>query len=237
MKKKNAGDNIKVENSSWTFSGKVAQNFDKHISKSVPYYHWSHQLGLNISDFFLKNNSNVYDLGCSTGSFLEMIAKRHSKKKINFHGIDEVKEMINWAKNKNKNKNIKFLNKNIINYKLKKSEFITSFYTIQFIPPAKRQAIFNKIFNSLNWGGGFLFFEKVRAPDARFQDIMSLIYNDYKLDQGYNAKEIIEKSRSLKGVMEPFSSKANFEMLKRAGFKDSMSVFKFVCFEGFLAIK
>ena len=84
---------------------------------------------------------------------------------------------------------------------------------------------------------GFLFFEKVRAPDARFQDMMSLIYNDYKLDQGYNAKEIIEKSRSLKGVMEPFSSKANFEMLKRAGFKDSMSVFKFVCFEGFLAIK
>ena len=237
MKKKNAGDSIKVENSSWTFSGKVAQNFDKHISKSVPYYQWSHQLGLNISDFFLKNNSNMYDLGCSTGSFLQKIAKRHPKKKINFHGIDEVKEMINWAKNKNKNKNIKFLNKNIINHKLKKSEFVTSFYTIQFIPPAKRQTIFNKIFNSLNWGGGFLFFEKVRAPDARFQDMMSLIYNDYKLDQGYNAKEIIEKSRSLKGVMEPFSSKANFEMLKRAGFKDSMSVFKFVCFEGFLAIK
>ena len=67
--------------------------------------------------------------------------------------------------------------------------------------------------------------------------MMSLIYNDYKLEQGYNAKEIIEKSRSLKGVMEPFSSKANLEMLKRAGFKDTMSVFKFVCFEGFLAIK
>ena len=237
MKKKNVGDNIKVENSSWTFSGKVAQNFDKHIGKSVPFYQWSHKLGLNISDFFLKDKSNVYDLGCSTGTFLKSLENRHPNKKINCYGIDEVKQMISWAKNKNKNKNIKFLNKNIVNYKLKKSEFITSFYTIQFIPPAKRQAIFDKIFNSLNWGGGFLFFEKVRAPDARFQDMMSLIYNDYKLDQGYNAKEIIEKPRSLKGVMEPFSSKANFEMLKRAGFKDSMSVFKFVCFEGFLAIK
>ena len=79
-KKRSAGDNIKVGNSSWTFSGNVAQNFDNHISKSVPYYNWSHQLGLNISDFFLKNNSNVYDIGCSTGSFLGLLSKRYSKK-------------------------------------------------------------------------------------------------------------------------------------------------------------
>ena len=61
--------------------------------------------------------------------------------------------------------------------------------------------------------------------------MMSLIYNDYKLTKVITLKKIIEKSRSLKGIMEPFSSKANFEMLKRAGFEDSMSVFKFVCFE------
>ena len=29
-----------------------------------------------------------------------------------------------------------------------------------------------KIYKSLNWGGGFIMFEKVRAPDARFQDLM-----------------------------------------------------------------
>mgnify|MGYP005999120603 CR=1 FL=1 len=45
------------------------------------------------------------------------------------------------------------------------------------------------------------------------------------------------KSKSLKGVMDPFSSSANFDMLKRAGFKDIMTVLKFVNFEGFLAIK
>ena len=37
--------------------------------------------------------------------------------------------------------------------------------------------------------------------------------------------------------MDPFSSNANFEMLKRAGFKDVMSILKFLNFEGFLAIK
>ena len=40
---------------------------------------------------------------------------------------------------------------------------------------SKRQKLFDKIFDSLIWGGDFLFFEKVRAPDARFQDITTSI--------------------------------------------------------------
>jgi len=66
-------------------------------------------------------------------------------------------------------------------------------------------------------GGAFLYFEKVRPPDARFQDIMTGIYNEYKLEQGYSPDEIIQKSRSLKGVLEPFSTQGNIDMLPRAG--------------------
>ena len=50
-------------------------------------------------------------------------------------------------------------------------------------------------------------------------------------------KRLLQKKKSLKGILEPFSSKANIQMLKRAGFKDVSSVAKFICFEGFLAIK
>ena len=82
-----------------------------------------------------------------------------------------------------------------------------------------------------------MLFEKVRAPDARFQDMTTQIYNDYKIEQGYSPEEILSKSKSLKGVMDPFSSDANLKMLKRAGFKDIVSILKFVNFEGFLAIK
>ena len=93
------------------------------------------------------------------------------------------------------------------------------------------------IFKNLNWGGAFLLFEKVRAPDARFQDITTSLYNEYKLNQGYKPDEIIAKSRSLKGILEPFSSSANRDLLKRAGFKDIITVFKWICFEGYLCIK
>ena len=108
---------------------------------------------------------------------------------------------------------------------------------MQFVAQKERQIIFNNIYNSLNWGGAFIFFEKVRAPDARFQDIMTGVYNDYKLDQGYTPTEIFNKSRSLKGILEPFSVAGNAALLERAGFQDYMSIMQYLNFEGFLVIK
>ena len=104
---------------------------------------------------------------------------------------------------------------------------------MQFIRPRERQKLFDKIFKSLNWGGAFIMFEKVRARDARFQDLTVALYNEFKLQNGFSPTEIFNKTRSLKGVLEPFSSRGNSELLDRAGFKDYMNIFKYVCFSGF----
>tara|TARA_Y100000741_G_scaffold45787_1_gene31705 strand:+ start:235 stop:498 length:264 start_codon:yes stop_codon:yes gene_type:complete len=81
--KKNAGDKIITENASWSFGKKVPKKFDNHIKKSVPLYTESHDLAINLSDFFLKENSKCYDLGCSTGTLIRKISERHQKK-LNF---------------------------------------------------------------------------------------------------------------------------------------------------------
>ena len=233
MKKK-----IKLQNSNWNFSGNVPQNFDKHITKSIPFYKESHYIGLLISDFFIPENGLVCDIGCSTGTFISSLAERHSGKKFKIHGYDEIPGMVKIAKkNCKKNSRIKIIKEDILKIKLKNLNYITSFFTIQFIHPSKRQRLFKNIYNGLEWGGGFLFFEKVRASDARFQDMTNQIYTEIKINNGFSDSEIINKTRSLKGVMEPFSSEANTQLAKRAGFKDVMSVFKYINFEGFLAIK
>ena len=66
---------------------------------------------------------------------------------------------------------------------------------------------------------------------------MSQIYINYKLDRNFSPNEIVNKSNSLKGVLEPYSTNENILFLKRAGFKDYMTFFKCITFEGFLAIK
>ena len=241
MKKnnKNIGDNIFKNNSRWSFGGNVFKNFEKHINKSVPLYSTTHNLYLNLSDFFIQNDSHILDIGCSTGNFINSIYMRHknNEKKIRFVGVDNTKEMINFCKKKHKKKNLSFLHKNIENYNFPKTKKNTTPNTIQFNSQKKRQKLIDKIFNSLNWGGAFFMVEKVRGPDARFQDILNQVYIEFKLSQGFSESQIINKSKSLKGILEPFSTKGNLDLLKRAGFKDVLTVFKYACFEGFLAIK
>jgi len=238
---KSSGDNILTKDSSWSFGNNVPKKFTKHITKSVPFYLEGHEIITFLSDFFLKEKSICYDLGCSTGTLLNKISKKHNKKNIQLYGIDSVKEMIKQAKKENKNlhngNKIIFKKDNIMKLSLLKSDLILSYYTMQFIHPRYRQTILNKIYKSLNWGGAFIMFEKIRANDARFQDIFSIVYNDFKLQNGYSADEIINKTKSLKGILEPFSDFGNLGLLKRAGFKDIISVFQWMNFKGYLVIK
>ena len=167
-----------------------------------------------------------------------MISLRHKEKKqAKFIGIDIESDMIRYAKKNNKLKNVKFILGNANKIKFQKADLIVAYYSMQFIRPSDRQKLFNKIFKALNWGGAFIMFEKVRARDARFQDMTVALYNEYKLNNGYTPTQIFNKTRSLKGILEPFSTKGNCELLNRAGFKDYMNIFKYVCFSGFLAIK
>ena len=236
--KKTVGDGIAAENASWTFSDQVAKTFSGHVSKSVPLYSEGHDLICALSDFFVQDSSVCYELGSSTGVLSSKLALRHAAKKARFIGIETVAQMIDQARVEcGAVPNLEFINDDINVHPYEKSDLIVSFCTIQFVPPYLRQALFDKIYQSLNWGGAFIMYEKVRASDARFQDYMTAAYTDFKLERGYSPDEIIAKARSLKRVQEPFSTQGYFDLLKRAGFADSMSVIKWVCFEGFLAIK
>jgi tRNA (cmo5U34)-methyltransferase len=235
------GDGIDAERGNWKFSGETCANFDEHVSKSVPLYNEGHQLVCDMSDFFTKPDSVIYEVGCSTGSLTMRLAE-HNKNKpdARFVGVDIEPDMIEVANKKAQahgDLNIEFISDDMINVEMDMADMIICYYTVQFVRPSIRQDLINKLYQNLNWGGSLLLFEKVRGADARFQDILTALYTDYKLRAGYSADDIVTKSRSLKGVLEPFSSQANVDMLKRAGFSDINTVLKYLCFEGFMAIK
>ena len=140
-------------------------------------------------------------------------------------------------KKKSKARNIDFQLGDITDYEFLGAAIVVSYYTIQFVDTGKRQTLINQIYNDLKWGGAFVWFEKVRGSDARFQDIMTTLYTEYKLRRGYAPDQIISKTLSLKGRLEPFSTEGNFGLLRRAGFNDVNIIFKNLCFEGYLAIK
>ena len=66
---------------------------------------------------------------------------------------------------------------------------------------------------------------------------MGQLYLDFKLEQGFNEAEIVNKQRSLKGVLEPLSTHEWLDMAQQAGFTEVATVMRYICFEGILAIK
>lgn len=238
LDKKYVDAHISQHNAGWTFEN-ISASFDEHILKSIPLYREGHQLVCYYSDFFLKPDSVVYDIGCSTGTMLAQLAERHpSKRQLQLIGIDCVPDMVERANHfAERDPRLSFIEADVLDIDFKPCDMIIANYTIQFLPPRVRQVLIDQLYRALNWGGAFFMFEKVRAPDGRFQDYASQVYVEYKLDKGFTEAEVLNKSRSIKGVMEPFSSQGNADMLRRAGFTDLVTVHKYICFEGFLAIK
>jgi tRNA (cmo5U34)-methyltransferase len=233
------GDGIAHGNAAWSFAGQTAAAFGDHVRRSVPMYDLGHELIARLSDFFVRQDSYVYDVGTSLGGALERVVERHGHQEgCSFVGIDTEPDMVRRARDAfAAQRNVTIEEGDLLSYEFEKSDLIISYYCLQFMPPKHRQDAINKIHEHLNWGGAFIWFEKVRGCDARFQDIFNLLYVDYKLEQSYTPEEIVGKSRSLKGVLEPFSSEGNRALLERAGFLDTITVFKYLCFEGILAIK
>jgi tRNA (cmo5U34)-methyltransferase len=232
------GDGLNAAPARWTFGGDVSRHFDDHVTRSVPRYEEGHRMVLALSEFFLAPGSRCYELGCSTGALTRLLAEHNEDREVLFIGVDREPAMVERATERCADlTNVEILHEDVVTMEFVPADLIVAYYTIQFMAPKVRQVVLNRIFEALNWGGALVMFEKVRAPDARFQEMLSQLYTEFKLMNGYSPTEILAKTRSLKGVLEPFSSQGNEDMLRRAGFADTMPVMKTMCFEGVVAIK
>jgi len=97
----------------WRFNDNVAENFDKHVNQSIPHYKDIQQYVTSLSEWFIKDNTIIYDLGCSTGETIKNICKLKVSTNFKIIGYDNSNKMISLAKKKikfKKNVNQKWKN-------------------------------------------------------------------------------------------------------------------------------
>ena len=233
--------NTSSEEANWKFDEKIVPIFDEHVRKSVPLYDNFHKVIADLSDWFVEENTNVYDIGTSTGECIHNLINKHKNKKINYIGIDLSPDMVLKAKNRFKDySNINISNGDITkenDITINNASFITSILTMQFIPQRKRCDVIRKIYNGLNKGGAFIMVEKIIGNNARFDKMFIELYHDMKIHNGFNEQEVIAKSKAIRGVMSPNTVDENINILKEIGFKDVDMFFKWCNFVGFIAIK
>lgn len=209
------------------FSFHTIKDFDKHIDESIPSYSLMIEGIRSIAKYFIDDESNLYDIGCSTGKLLKSI--NHKGKKI---GIDYSENLL--PENET---NHKYINSNLNEgFEFNNACLILSIFTFQFLKRDKRQRLLNQIYAGLNEGGGFIFAEKVRSSNSMFQEMFNFSLYDYKR-KSFTSEEILDKEVSLRKIMKPNTTRNNLKMLKKAGFKKIELYWKFYNFECFICYK
>ena len=235
----NIDGNVLSEKANWKFDKEIVNIFDSHVRKSVPLYDNFHNIIGDLSEWFVEDNTNVYDIGASTGIGLNNLISHNINKKVNYIGVDSSAEMLKKARNNLKNCNATLINGDITNSDIEiyNASFITSILTLQFIPRRKRIQVIKKAYKGLNKGGALVIVEKVIGNNARFDEMFIELYHDFKLSNGLSEKEVFAKSRAIRGVMSPNTVQENIDILKEVGFKDIDIFFKWCNFAGIIAVK
>lgn len=220
------------------FDEEVASVFDDMLSRSVPFYKEMQRLSISFACNFLQNNDKVYDLGCSTASALIELSK-HCKNDLQLFGIDNSSAMINRAAKKAKafGVDIEFLNADLHDVSYEGAKLILSNYTLQFIRPLQREKLVKKIYDSLENEGIFIFSEKVISSNSTLNKQSIDEYYEFKKTQGYSEFEISQKREALENVLIPYTEEENKKMILDAGFSHCETIFKWVNFATFIAIK
>lgn len=232
------GDGISVETARWSFGGETAGRFDEHVARSVPGYDDGHQIVEQLSDFFVGDAGRVIEVGCSTGTLIARLAQRHSAVDADFLGVDVVPEMVALARERCANlgrTNIEVADGCRVDYT--DANFVVMYYALQFIPVHRRARLLHRIVREMRPGGALVLFEKTRLPTPTLQDVCAQMYDAFKRERGFTATEILNKTGSLRGVMEPLTTDLNRRLLTQAGLVDAHLVYKYLAFEGIVATK
>jgi tRNA (cmo5U34)-methyltransferase len=190
---------------------------------------------------FAMPNTNLYDIGCSTGTTL-LALDHFIDPSVRFVGIDNSPEMLTEAHKKAANA----ITKRVIQFeksdmhgeiKMENASVITLLLTLQFVRPLHRERIMRSIYEGLNENGALILIEKLTSEDTVFNRLFINHYYDYKRGNGYSETEIAKKREALENVLIPYRMEENFELLRWAGFRRIEVFFRWYNFCGIIAVK
>ena len=225
----------------FSFNEEVTEVFEDMIDRSVPGYKTSVNLVDYYSRRYSRDNSYVYDLGCSLGASTKALLDSVSDKNIKVISIDNSEAMIGKC-NKLLNSyvdegRLELKLEDINTSEITNASVVVINFVLQFLDRNKRTLLIEKIFKGMNPGGMLLISEKVHFQSDRESDSIFLLHHLYKEMNGYTKMEIAAKRDSLEGVMVTETEEQHFQRMKIVGFRRSEKLMSNLNFATYLFIK
>lgn len=226
----------------FAFDEQVAAVFDDMVSRSVPFYCEAQRMLAELASRFAKPNTEVVDLGCSTGTTLALMQSRIADPSVRFIGIDNSKEMLAKAEEKlaaSGRVGTYTLHQEDLHgaFSLGAASVVTMNWTLQFVRPIYRESLLRHVHDHLVEDGCFLLCEKVVTDDPQTNRLYIDLYYDYKRRVGYSDTEIAQKREALENVLIPYRMEENHALLRRAGFTLVDTFFRWYNWAGVIAVK
>ncbi len=223
------------------FGDSVVSVFDDMVTRSVPFYLEMQRMITEMVRDFATESSNVYDLGCSTGTTLINL-DRVMPPDVQIIGLDNSEQMLEKCENNFKTAGItrpyqlKYadLNKGV---EMENASVAILCLTLQFVRPLYRDKLIADIYKQLNPNGCLIIIEKVLGEDSLFNRLFIKYYYDMKKRHDYSEMEISQKREALENVLIPYKLNENIEMIKNHGFRYCETFFKRYNFSGLIAVK
>jgi|GEM_PF-2388922 len=242
MPKRAIDDGLDIER--WmTFGGKVPKHFDEHVRKSIPnYLRVMEKIGF-MSQFFIENGSCYLDIGSATGRSVLEVVWHNKGKAVTVDMVDHSEEMTEELKKRFHNRtkprttyNIRCLDVTKFFF-INKYDLIVASLVVQFVKKELREALLRNVYQCLNSGAAFFWYEKCAEDSPTASDMMKQYINAYKIKEGLSPESVLNKDDSLRGIMPLRAYEDNYKMLREVGFNDVTVIDKDMNFTLFLAIK
>lgn len=223
------------------FGTDTAQVFDDMLTRSVPFYVEIQRMITELSEYFATDDSNIYDLGCSTGETLANL-DANIDKSVNFIGMDYSAEMLVKAREKLDQMKMRNpvqlieadLNQGVI---IEDASVVIMNLTLQFIRPLYRNKLVRSIADGLRDDGCLIVVEKVLSRDSLINRLFINLYYEFKKRSGYDEMEIRQKREALENVLIPYHYDENLELFLNNGFRRCECFFRWYNFCGMIAVK
>ena len=218
------------------------EGFDEHINWSIRGYSDLLKDVIAFSRYFVEDDTNVVDIGCSTGKVTQALMeynKDHASR-AHYVGVEIAEGFVDDLNKRGdtlgKTGSVEFVFDDIRNYRFDNCSLVTSIFTLQFMSKKDRARVIKDIYNGLNSGGGFIFAEKIDCENARLQDMMTFNYYDFKREK-FDYDDIMTKEQTLRNMLKPNTWREIEDMLNFAGFKAVEQSWRNHNFVGAIAIK
>ncbi|WP_281558253.1 carboxy-S-adenosyl-L-methionine synthase CmoA [Thalassomonas sp. RHCl1] len=225
----------------FTFDAQVAEVFPDMISRSVPGYNTIIDTIGRLSQRYVTDKSNVYDLGCSLGAATLAMRRAITAEGCQIIGVDNSPAMVERCKihiQAFKGQTpVDIRQANIQEIDIENASMVVLNFTLQFIDKSERQALISKIARGLNPGGILVLSEKITQDDSVSRELLTDLHHEFKKANGYSELEVAQKRTALENVMRTDTLETHHQRLTQAGFNHITPWFQCFNFFSLVAIK